>query len=106
MENAEILKLVEAGFTAEEIRKMGAEKAPEESKTKETGNEQSAPDQTRESKVNDSDDVLQTLTQTVSELSQTVKALQDANINKAKGTEQPKTVDKVKEVMDSFIKEL
>ena len=106
MENAEILKLVEAGFTAEEIRKMGAEKAPEESKIEKTGDKQSQADKTHESKVNDSDDVLKTLTQTVSELSQTVKALQDANIDKAKGGEQPKTVDKVKEVMDSFIKEL
>ena len=106
MENAEILKLVEAGFTAEEIRKMGAEKAPEESGTKETGDKQSQTDTTHEDKVNSTDDVLKTLTQTVSELSQTVKALQDANIDKAKGTDQPKTADKVKEVMDSFIKEL
>lgn len=109
MDNAQILKLVEAGFTAEEIRKMVSE----------TGGDQGTPDpepnadenkpqiQPQGDKVSpdQNNEILTQLTNTVSELSKTVKELQTNNINNAKGSA-PTTGDKIKEAMDSFIKEL
>ena len=106
MDNAQILKLVEAGFTADEIRKMETVSPETEIKTEIIPDEQSEKNPPHESEVKTNDnEVLSQLTSTVAELSKTVKELQTNNINDAKGSA-PSTGDKIKEVMDSFIKEL
>lgn len=107
MDNAQILKLVDAGFSADEIRKMETETGADQGKT---DPEPKAPEtQTKvpsgEVTPPDNNEVLTQLTNTVAELSKTVKELQAGNIDKAKGSA-PSTGDKIKDVMDSFIKEL
>lgn len=105
MENAQILKLVEAGFTADEIRKMDTEAGADQVKTDPEPKAPETPIQTQSGEITDNSEVLTQLTNTVAELSKTVKELQAGNIDKAKGSA-PSAGDKIKDVMDSFIKEL
>ena len=102
----EALRLIEAGFTAEEIRKMSTEGAPDpddkapNAKLPETGAENSdkieAPAISEEMKA---------LTGEVQKLTETVKVLQEANIKNAVAGS-PKSTDPVNEAITSFIKEL
>lgn len=99
----EALRLIEAGFTAEEIRKMSTEGAPDpddKAKQPETGAENSdkieAPAISEEMKA---------LTGEVQKLTETVKVLQEANIKNAVAGS-PKSTDPVNEAITSFIKEL
>ncbi len=105
MENAQILKLVEAGFTADEIRKMDTETGADQGKTDPEQKTTETPTGIPSGEITDNSEVVTQLTNTVAELSKTVKELQAGNIDKAKGSA-PSTGDKIKDVMDSFIKEL
>lgn len=105
MDNGQILKLVEAGFTAEEIRKMDTETGADQGKTDPEPKTPETPNEVQTGEITDNSEVLTQLTNTVAELSKTVKELQAGNIDKAKGSA-PSTGDKIKDVMDSFIKEL
>ena len=111
-----ITKLLDAGYTKEEIAKYesGAESAKTENEggddvlqgNADAGKEQGATGAENAGAVNgDVSEVLKTLTETVNGLTATVKAMQDAN---AKGahTDNPKGTDAIKAAMDSFIEKL
>lgn len=111
MDNETIIKLVNAGFTKEEIAKMDAE--PESKPAgdsagenvpkgnEDEGEKQSAAGAEHESEI---DKTIKALTDTVAGLTATVKAMQDANV-KGAATTKP-TTDVIKDTMDSFIKSL
>ena len=108
-----ITKLIDAGYTKEEIEKLqsGGDAAtvqtPNEngsgSTEPEEPKESSAPDQAHDSKV--TEEMLKTLTDTVAGLQETVKALQQQNVKNAdsKGKE---PADPIKDTIDSFINTL
>lgn len=112
MDNETIIKLVNAGFTKEEIAKMDAG-APDESAgdsagenlpkgNEDAGEKQGAPSAEHESEI---DKTIKALTDTVAGLTATVKAMQDANI-KGASTDKPTGTDALKDTIDSFIKTL
>lgn len=114
MDNETILKLVNAGYSKAEIDAMGAENESAGNENESAGNENAGKEQNdagaeNASKVNevgqhaDINAALTALTDTVTNLAATVKAMQDGNIEKAAGG---KATDKVEEVMDSFITKL
>ena len=111
MDNETIIKLVNAGYSKEEIAQMDAG-APAESAgdsagedvpkgNEDAGKEQGASAPEHESEI---DKTIKALTDTVAGLSAAVKAMQDANV-KGASTSKP-TTDKIKETMDSFIQSL
>lgn len=104
-----ISKLLDAGYTKDEISKLqtvdnaGGEADESAGKDNATESEkQSNAGAENESEINNVNDVLKTLTETVNGLTATVKAMQDANANGA-ATTSPKSTDKVIEAMQSFI---
>lgn len=105
MDNEQILKLVEAGFTADEIRKM-SEQPPEPESRQIPTNEQGAPNTEHAGEVKKELDVINPnvmeLTKTVKDLTATVKELQAANVNKAK-IDKPSTTDTINETIKSFM---
>ena len=121
MDNETILKLVNAGYTKEEIKALesaGNEGAgaAENGAGEGAGNDNASAGkiegnagEENAGKVKDAGQhvdvnaAITALTDTVAGLAATVKAMQDGNINKAAGG---KATDKVKEVMDSFITKL
>lgn len=119
MDNETIIKLVNAGYTKEEIAKMdaGAESKPagEESKPAGTsagaelpkGNEDAGEKQDAASAEHASeiDKTIKALTDTVAGLTATVKAMQDANV-KGAAADKPNGTDALKDTIDSFIKTL
>ena len=117
MDNETIIKLVNAGYTKEEIAKMDAESKPagEESKpagtsagkelpkgNEGTGEKQGAPTPEHESEI---DKTIKALTDTVAGLTETVKAMQSAAV-KGAVTDKPSGTDALKDTIDSFIKTL
>lgn len=112
MDNETIIKLVNAGYTKEEIAKMdaGAESKPagdskgdEVSKGNENaGEKQGAASAEHEGEINKT---IKALTETVAGLTATVKAMQSANV-KGAATETPSGTDELKDTIDSFIKTL
>ncbi len=108
MNYEETLKLIDAGFSADEIRQMAAQ--GEESKEAPGSTDESSSEGTvHESKVETPvNDEVKKLTEEITKLNETVKMLQDANIKKAKSGSTPKDVlaDPVKEQIDSFLKQL
>lgn len=95
MDAKETLKLLDAGFTADEIREMLQPKdAESDNKSKDdTGaNEKAAPEV---------DKTLLELSKTVAELKDTVKSMQDNNANNAR-TNKPGIDDKIQETIKSF----
>ena len=119
MDNETIIKLVNAGYTKEEIAKMdaGTESKPagEESKpagtsagaelpkgNEDAGEKQGAASAEHESEI---DKTIKALTDTVAGLTATVKAMQSANV-KGAATETPSGTDALKDTIDSFIKTL
>ena len=105
MDNEQILKLVEAGFTAEEIRKM-SEQQPETDSGQTTATEQGASNTEHAGKVGKELDVINPnvmeLTKTVKDLTATVKELQAANVDKAK-TDKASTTDTINSTIKSFM---
>ena len=100
MNQEEVLKLIDAGFSADEIRQMSAEKPEEtpeekpEEKNTETGI--NTPEVSAE---------IQNLTEQISKLNETVVKLQEANIKNAR-TGSARVDDPVSEQIEKFIKEL
>ena len=100
-----ITKLLDAGYSKEEIERLEAGDAPAgagdaagnvlpaEEKGEESANEVST------------NDAIKALTDTVAGLTATVKAMQDANV-KGAVTDSPKAGDKISDVMQSFIDKL
>ena len=105
MDNEQIFKLIEAGFTAEEIRGMAA-KATEQQTEGSVQPEQGAGSATHEGELKtlDPSDEIRELKAAILEVNNTVKALQESNIKKAEssGASVP---DQIKEQINSFIKE-
>jgi len=110
-----ITKLLDAGYTKADIDAMQGGNAPsgesneragEETTPK--GEEQGNAGAENAGKVTQTVDInaaIENLTNTVTTLSNTVKAMQESNANSA-ATQSPNTSDKLKEVMDSFIESL
>ena len=81
MTSDEVLKLIDAGFTADEIRNMQSAPETKDETVPGTADEQSATSNaTHESAL---DDTLKSLNDTVAGLSASVKAIQDANLKNA-----------------------
>lgn len=106
-----ITKLIDAGYTKADIEAMeegseaGADNGQQDSGTKsEAGGKDtsSAGKEQGESGQKDAGALIEELTKTVAGLSETVKAMQTTAAESAQGG-QP--VDKVKEAIESFIKE-
>lgn len=111
-----ITKLLDAGYTKEEIARYesGAESASAGTEggddvqqgNADAGKEQGGAGAENAGAVNsDVSEMLKTLTETVNGLTATVKAMQDANAGKAH-TDTPKAGDAIKAAMDSFIEKL
>lgn len=106
MDIEKIEKFIDAGYTKAEIEALSSEgnEAKSEGAEPEESKGQGAADTAHDSAV-DTAEMLKTLTSTVEGLTNTVKALQAANIKNANsGTSKP--VDAIKETMDSFLKDL
>ena len=104
MNQEEVLKLIDAGFTADEIRAMKAEPAGEEPKPdSKEGEPNPTPD--AGSKAPEVSSEIQNLTEQISKLNETVVKLQEANIKNARSGS-AKAADPVNEQIEKFIKEL
>ena len=110
MEIEKIEKLIDAGYTKQEIDEMLKGSDSHEDKNagaeEQTTQEQSEADKTHESALT-SDNITKTieaLTKTVDGLTNTVKAMQEANVNNANGGRMGS--DTVSDVINSFMKEL
>lgn len=102
MDYKETLKLIEAGFTADEIRKM-AEETPEDEKAPEDKKEpEGTPDEKKAPEVSNE---MQALSEEIAKLNDTVSKMQEMNIKNAR-TGSPKAGDPVQEQINSFLKEL
>ena len=101
----ETLRLIDAGFTSDEIRAMAAEKAAEP-ENEGTANEPSKEGAVHESKVEPQpSEEMQKLTNEVTKLTETISKLQEANLKNAK-TGSSSVGDPVKEHIDAFLKTL
>lgn len=109
MDNETIIKLVNAGYTKEEIANMdaGAESKPagdskgeEVSKANEDAGEKQGAE--HESEI---DKTIKALTDTVAGLTATVKEMQSAAV-KGAVVDKPSGTDALKDTIDSFIKTL
>ena len=100
MNQEEVLELIDAGFTADEIRAMKSEPAPEPEPAPAEG---AAP--APEVKAPEVSAEIQNLTEQIGKLNETVVKLQEANIKNAR-TGSPKVDDPVNEQINSFLKEL
>lgn len=105
MNGEEILKLIDAGFTANEIREMQTANVSEDDKK-----EPSASGQEHEGEIkleNDKDintDFMDSITKAVSDLTDKVKAIQESNV---KGAREPEHKDlSTDEVIKSFIESM
>lgn len=104
MDNESIFKLIEAGFTAEEIRGMAAKAEAE-------GQGSVQPEQSAEPAAHEGEivnptqsDEIRELKAAILEINNTVKAIQDTNIKKAESTS-ASLPDQIQSHIDSFIKE-
>jgi len=104
MDNEQIFKLIEAGFTAEEIRGMAAKAEPQTEGSVSAEQGQGSATHEGEVKTSDPSDEIRELKAAILEVNNTVKAIQEANIKKAEssGASVP---DQIKEQINSFIKE-
>ena len=105
----EVLKLIDAGFTADEIRKMSETKEPSKStdepapKGEESGEENTTPTGAiSPDPINT--DFMDSIKKTMDDINNKVKALQDANIKKAeeKKTEHLSAADVVTSFMENL----
>lgn len=108
-----ITKLIDAGYTKEEIEKLQPTGDPKTVQTPdengsgcaepEEQKEQSAANQAHDSAVNE--EMIKSLTETVKGLQETVKALQQQNAKNA-DSKNMDNKDPIKDAMDSFINTL
>lgn len=107
MEIETITKLLDAGYTKTEIDALSANAGTSESAESGAPNESATEVQSEANPQNASEVApeIKALTETVNALTATVKAMQESNV-KGAATESPKTSDKIKAAMDSFIESL
>mgnify|MGYP003291520206 CR=1 FL=1 len=105
MNQDEVLKLIDAGFTADEIRGMSAKPEAGEPAPEGTPEPAPAPAPTPEAKAPEVSAEIQNLTEQISKLNETVVKLQEANIKNAR-TGSAKVDDPVNEQITKFIQEL
>ena len=107
MNGEEVLKLIDAGFTAEEVRKMQTETAepPAQSGEPQTAEVHEDSDVTPDDKSKDiNTDFMDSITKAVSDLTDKVKAIQESNV---KGAREPERKDlSTDEVIKSFIESM
>ena len=103
----ETLRLIEAGFTADEIREM-AKAGTENPETKQDPIEEpGAGSSEHESKVTpEVSEEVKALTAEVAKLTDTVKVMQAENIKNARTGSSKGATDPVQEHIDAFLKEL
>ena len=104
MNGEEVLKLIDAGFTADEIRKMSEVKEPPKDEPKDEP-PKDEPKEEPSKVVNDiNTDFMDSIKKTVDEINTKVKALQDANIKRAeeKKTEHLSAADVVTSFMENL----
>ena len=106
MDNDKLLKLVDAGFTKEEIAKI-LDVPDKESEDPKQGMEQSEGDKEHEGAIEsgNNDKTIAELTATIKELKETVKAMQESNA-KGANTDKPDSSNKIMETMRSFTESL
>lgn len=108
-----ITKLIDAGYTKEEIEKLQPTGDPEGVQTpNEDGSSGAEPEDTKDESAADpahdsavTEEMLKTLTDTVKGLQDTVKALQQQNAKTA-DSKSSNITDPIKESIDSFINTL
>lgn len=100
MTNEERIKLLDAGYTKEEIE--SGEQSTEQNGEQST--EQSTENQTHDSALNNAVDV-KALSDAVAELTKTVKLMQDSNIKGANGGK-PDTNGGINETIKNFIESI
>ena len=104
MNGEEILKLIDAGFSADEIRKMHTETSGESSNEGQTQEEQTTGEVKPESGKDINTDFMDSITKAVSDLTDKVKAIQESNV---KGAREPERKDlSTDEVIKSFIESM
>ena len=104
MTSDEVLKLIDAGFTAEEIRGMSAGQSEQKAAQEQNkGTEQSADGATHEGEIK-IDPQMEALNNTVKSLNETVKAMQDANLKNARS--ESSATDSVNNTINDFLKSL
>lgn len=104
MTNEERIKLLDAGYTKEEIEsgEQSAEQSAEQSVEQNT--EQGADNQTHESALNGIADV-KALSDAVAELTKTVKAMQDSNVKNA-DSGKPNAKSVIDDTIKNFISDM
>lgn len=104
MTNEERIKLLDAGYTKEEIEsgEQNAEQNAEQSA--EQNAEQNAENQTHEGALNGAADI-KALSDAVAELTKTVKAMQDSNVKNA-DSGKPDVKSVVNETIKNFISDM
>lgn len=104
-----ITKLLDAGYTKAEIDGLQSGNVPSGEGDEGTGKENppTSEEQGNAGAENASEVApeIKALTETVNALTATVKAMQESNV-KGAATDSPKTSDKIKAAMDSFIEQL
>lgn len=109
MEIETITKLLDAGYTKDEITAMQATDTPSGDNIEEAGENVAAEVEKQGNagaeNAGEVNDALKSLTETVNALTATVKAMQEKNV-KGAATDSPKAGDKIKAAMDSFIESL
>ena len=104
MNGEEILKLIDAGFSADEIRKMQTETSGESSNERQTQEEQTTGEVKPETDKDINTDFMDSITKAVSDLTDKVKAIQESNV---KGAREPERRDlSTDEVIKSFIESM
>ena len=108
MNGEEVLKLIDAGFTAEEVRKMQTETASQSTDSQGVEGSQS---QEHESEVDEGDkskdintDFMDSITKAVSDLTDKVKAIQENNVKTAK--QEPTKDLSAEDVIKSFVESM
>lgn len=114
MTNDEAMQLAKQGFTADEIRALGwSVQSPSNNGKDETEPKTNEKDGGTEPKTNEEDnktsdvtETLKALTDTVSSLSQTVKAMQESNQKNAKRPKNDNVPKSADEVVKGFIESM
>ena len=99
------LKLINAGYTKDEIAAMVAGAEEQEPPKQETEQTKQEPPKDPASMNGDAAATIKALTETVNGLTETVKAMQEANA-KAASVQNNNTNDPIKAAMDSFLQSL
>ena len=107
MNGEEVLKLIDAGFTAEEVRKMQTESAEppantSEPQTKEVHEESDVKLDDKQKDINT--DFMDSITKAVSDLTDKVKAIQENNVKTAK--QEPTKDLSAEDVIKSFVESM